>query len=82
MNEYLIEDEYSVYEIDPECQKSRKREKERPMEHCFGKEKIQISEDTMVRPNRRKRRTSTGGCFDCSFLKLLIFYAVLRQYTN
>ncbi len=76
MNEYLVEDEYSFYEIDPDCKigmekKTIKREKRRRTEQCDRNED---------RVGVEERRSSRRGCLCCS--KVLLSLLCLKIWSG
>lgn len=85
MNEYLVEDEYSFYEIDSECKiellKEEKsnhqfRKAETDKENCLtadgcGEEKI------LLQRKRRSNRYRVPGC-SCLFVYLFVMKTLLR----
>lgn len=70
MNEYLIEDEYSVYEIDPECKVGL----ERIGENGTISDKIKCKKEI-----RRMEKSSQWNLCDCSFeiIKIILFMKIL-----
>ena len=78
MNEYLVEDEYSFYEIDPECkigplrdergsQKFGKTEKNE--ENCLTADGCRDGRNSFP----AKRRNSSNGLSGCSCLLFYLF---------
>ena len=70
MNEYLIEDEYSVYEIDPECKVGLER---------IGKNGTTSDKIKSKKEIRRMEKSSRWNSCDCSFeiIKIILFMKVL-----
>ena len=72
MNEYLVEDEYSFYEIDPECKIGILKDQRR--NEGIGKTEQKVEIETEKKSRTKRRRNSRQRCLDCS---CLLLYSIL-----